>query len=315
MDWLYKISITCFAASYLVVFLLEFSRVFFQASFRRFLLIGFAGAGLFAHTVYLFCQSQLELDAQGIWLGSWSGWCLTTAWLLAASYLWISIRQHKSMIGLFVLPIVLALIWIGIQVGSEKPFTANNARSVWNMIHGISLLLGTAVVALGFIFGLVYLWQAHRLKRKLPQLKMVRLPSLEWLQQSSERSLVISAIFLAIGLLSGIAINQVAAVGQNGASPLPWSDPVIWSSGILFAWLLAATTFNLFYRPAREGRKVAYLVVTSFLFLILELAIVWWAGHATVTEAKQKLEARSLFSNLSCQRSTFFGDADGEDRA
>ena len=44
-------------------------------------------------------------------------------------------------------------------------------------------------------------------------------------------------------------------------------------------------TFNLFYRPAREGRKVAYLVVTSFLFLMLELAIVWWAGHATVSQA------------------------------
>ena len=214
VDWLYKISITCFAASYLVVFLLEFSRVFFRARFRRILLIGFAAAGLFAHTVYLFCQSQLELDAQGIWLGNWFGWCLTTAWLLAAAYLWISIRQPESIIGLFVLPIALALIWIGIQFGSEKPFTTNSARSIWNMIHGISLLLGTVVVALGFIFGVVYLWQAHRLKRKLPQLKLFRLPSLEWLQQSSERSLVISAVFLAIGLLSGIAINQVRAVGQ-----------------------------------------------------------------------------------------------------
>lgn len=285
MDWLYKISITCFAASYLVVLLLEFSRVFFRARFRRILLIGFAAAGLFAHTVYLFCQSQLELDAQGIWLGSWFGWCLTTAWLLAAAYLWISIRHPESIIGLFVLPIVLALIWIGIGLGNDQPFTTNSARSIWNMIHGISLLLGTVVVALGFIFGVVYLWQAHRLKRKLPLLKQFRLPSLEWLQQSCERSLVVSAVFLAIGLMSGIAINQVGAVGSVTPGPLPWSDPVVWSSGILFAWLLAAMTFNMFYRPARQGRKVAYLVVASFLFLMLELAIVWWAGHATASQA------------------------------
>jgi ABC-type uncharacterized transport system permease subunit len=314
VDWLNKISITCFAASYLVVFLLEVSRVFFRARFRRILLIGFAAAGLFAHTVYLFCQSQLELDAQGIWLGSWFGWCLTTAWLLAAAYLWISIRQPESIIGLFVLPIALALIWIGIQFGSDKPFTTNSARSIWNMIHGISLLLGTVVVALGFIFGVVYLWQAHRLKRKLPQLKLFRLPSLEWLQQSSERSLVISAVFLAIGLLSGIAINQVRAVGNIAAGPLPWSDPVVWSSGILFAWLLAAMTFNLFYRPAREGRKVAYLVVTSFLFLLLELAIVWWAGHATVSQATGQPGRQASASNMDSP-SAIIGDDAGEEFA
>ena len=87
-------------------------------------------------------------------------------------------------------------------------------------------------------------------------------------------------VLLAIGLISGIAINRFRRWGRT-EQVIAWSDPVIWSSGILFAWLLAATTFNLFYRPAGQGRKVAYLVVASFLFLVLELGIVWWAGHAT----------------------------------
>ncbi len=281
LDWLYKISITCFAASYLVVFVLEVSRVFFDLGMRKYVRVGFAAAGLFAHTVYLFCNSQLEFNSLGIWLGNWFGWCLATSWLLAAAYLWISWRQPESITGLFILPVVLILIWIGILFGNENQFSVRGARSVWTMIHGASLLLGTAVVALGFIFGLAYLFQADRLKRKIPQSKMFRLPSLEWLQLSSERSLVISAVLLAVGLISGIAINQVQTDGQQSEGIIAWSDPVIWSSGILFAWLLAAMTFNLFYRPARQGRKVAYLVVTSFLFLVLELGIVWWAGHAS----------------------------------
>ncbi len=281
MDWLFKISITCFAASYLVVLLLEIARLFTDAKFNKYMRTGFAAAGLFAHTVYLICQSQFQFDSQGIWLGSWFGWCLWTAWLLSAAYLWISIRQHQSVIGLFVIPVVMILIRLGIWFGSENQFTASQSRTVWYTIHGISLLMGTAVVALGFIFGVVYLVQANRLKRKLPQTKF-RLPSLEWLQRSSERSLFASAILLALGLISGIAINQVQTdVTGQAQGVIAWSDPVIWSSGILFAWLFAATTFNLFYRPARQGRKVAYLVVTSFLFLILELGIVWWAGHAS----------------------------------
>ena len=283
MDWLYKISITCFAASYIVVFVLEISRVFFDAGLRKFLRVGFAAAGLFAHTAYLFMQGKLELDSSGIWLNSWFAWCLATSWILAAAYLWISIRQSKSVIGLFLLPVILVLIALGIQFGSETQFTVSGAKTVWNMVHGSSLLIGTAIVALGFVFGVVYLIQANRLKKKFHQSKHFRLPSLEWLQRSCEISLVVSTILLAVGLISGIAINLINQIGKvDGmvAGTIAWSDPVVWSSGILFVWLLSVSIFNAFYRPSRRGRKVAYLVVTSFLFLMLELSIVWWVGHA-----------------------------------
>jgi len=286
VDWLDDISITCFTASYLVVFALELSRVFFDVSLRKFIRVGLAAAGLFAHTVFLFMQGKLELDSGGIWLGSWFGWCLAAAWILAAAYLWISIRQSKSVIGLFLLPVVLVLIVTGIQFGSENQFSVGRAKTIWNMIHGSSLLLGTAIVALGFVFGVVYLVQANRLKKKIHQSKHFRLPSLEWLQRSCEISLVASTILLAVGLVSGIAINlinQVGKVDQMSAGTIAWSDPVVWSSAILFTWLLAVLIFNTFYQPSRRGRKVAYLVVTNFLFLVLELSIVWWVGHA-VTE-------------------------------
>ncbi len=292
MESLYKISITCFVASYLVVFVMEVSRGFLPGEFLRskivqFFRIGFAAAGLFAHTVYLACHGGLEFDSQGLWLGNWFGWCLAASWILAVAYLWISIRQQASVIGLFLLPIVNLLIWIGMQFGGSPSFSAKNARSGWNMLHGASLLLGTAIVALGCIFGIVYLWQSHRLKHKAAQSTWFRWPSLEWLQQSSERSLLVSALLLGIGLVSGIAINHFAPIiGPPGESAtswnlIEWSDPVVWSSGILFGWLLTATIFNLFYQPARQGRKVAYLMVASFLFLVLELVVVWWAGHAT----------------------------------
>ena len=99
---------------------------------------------------------------------------------------------------------------------------------------------------------------------------------------------MISALLLASGLVSGIATNQIRGEDEAVRQIIAWSDPVIWSSGILLAWLLAAMGFNLLYRPARQGRKVAYLVVASFLFLVLELGIVWWAGHATSSAAADR---------------------------
>lgn len=149
-------------------------------------------------------------------------------------------------------------------------------------------MLGTAIVALGFAFGVVYLVQSYRLKRKASTGVPFRFPSLEWLQKSAEQSLLISAVLLGIGLMSGVVISQFPLTSENGSTTVLgdnrmnlWSDPVVWTSAVLFGWLLAATTFNLCYRPARQGRKVAYLVLASFLFLVLELVIVWWVGHAT----------------------------------
>jgi len=41
---------------------------------------------------------------------------------------------------------------------------------------------------------------------------------------------------------------------------------------LLFFWLLAAVILSAVYRPARQGHKVAYLTLASFLFFVLMLA-------------------------------------------
>ncbi len=41
----------------------------------------------------------------------------------------------------------------------------------------------------------------------------------------------------------------------------------------MFLWLATAAIFNVVYRPSRRGRKVAYLTVVSFGFLVVTLAI------------------------------------------
>ncbi len=279
LDWLQKISITCFVASYLVVLALEVSRMFFQTNLRSILRLGLMAAGLFAHTVFIAFHTQSSVGSDGIWLGSWLGWGLAVAWMLAASYLWLTIAKPKSLIGLFLLPVTLLLILVSNAWGDSRPFTPGRAKTVWNLIHGGALLMGTVTVALGFVFSVMYLVNARRLKQKLTG--WFKLPSLEWLQTSAERSLAVSTALFACGLASGIALVTVKQSTQAAPGPIPWGDPVIWSSAILFSWLLLATLFIVFYRPARQGKKIAWLVTVSFLFLIVELLIILQFGHAT----------------------------------
>ena len=279
MNWLTKISITCFFASYLVVLAMDLLRVWMpRSTVRGALKIGFSLAGFFAHTVFLVYHTNLSLDRWGLWLGSWFGWALAGAWLLMATQIWLTFKKPQSNTGLFLLPIVLGLVGWGTLIGNKTQFSEAKERTLWGTIHGTSLLVATVVVALGFVFGMMYLIHLKRIKsKKVSATGRFRLPSLEWLQQNTERSLIVSAVCLGLGLVSGIALNTQTTEGLL----IPWFHPVIWSSAALFGWQLFACLSSKVYQPARDGRKVALMVMFNFLFLVIELGIAWWFGHGT----------------------------------
>ena len=262
------LSIVCFAASYAVALCLEFSRLFFRLKLRTALMVGFVAAGILAHTLYLGREAKLGL-AEGTPLSSWYHGCLMIAWLLAVAMLIISIRQQTSALGLILLPTILTLVAVAQIFPRSAQLTDTAWRRLWSMSHGIALLLGTAAVVVGFVGGMLYLVQSYRLKHKLIGRGGLRLPSLERLQRIAENSLFTSCVLLLIGLLSGVLLNLV----EGDSASVEWTDPVVWPSALLLIWLLAALTFNGFYKPARQGRKVAYLTLASFVFLGIVLVI------------------------------------------
>jgi ABC-type uncharacterized transport system permease subunit len=273
------ITITCFAASYAVCLVLEASRLVFQAAVRNVIMRGFAAAGFLAHTLFLYGHARAELaGGVKIPLSNWHDFCLLAAWVLAGAYLGLSLRRPQLAVGVFLLPLVLVLIGAGRLLAGAAPFTTGEAASTWRWIHGIALLLGTAGVALGFATGVMHLVQSYRLKHKLPPNPRFRLPSLEWLQRFNFEALFISAGLLALGLIAGVVLNFGHRSGDSSA--VPWSHPVVVSSGVLFLWIFAVLLFEAFYKPAREGHKVAYLTVGSFVFLGLVLYFVLFFDHA-----------------------------------
>ena len=259
------ISLICFAASYALAWVLELF-LFFRSGARRVLILVCVLAGWLAHTLYLGYR-VVEYSVSP--LSSSADWCLVAAWLLMGAYLYLSYYFPRAALGLTMLPMALALV-AAAHFADPEPFAAGPASRMWGAVHGISLLIGTLAVMMGFVAGLMYLLQAHRLKRKLPPMTGVRLPSLEWLEKVNSRVIILSASMVGIGFVAGIILN---VIDRGKAAELPWSDPVIWSSALMFTWLSVAVIFNVVYRPSRRGRKVAYLTVVSFGFLVLALAV------------------------------------------
>ncbi len=269
------ISVVCFAASYGVTVLLELTRFFVRAQIRNAVMIGFAAAGVFAHSVYLTVLVRQHWAA-GQPIGTWYIGCLVLAWVLAVAYLLTVAGHRQPTAGLLLLPTSLALI-----AAAHLFPQSSGALRVWILIHGLSLAIGTALVVVGFLAGLMYLIQSYRLKHKLPPWSSIWLPSLEWLQKLNERALYSSIALAGLGLGIGVLLNLIRAGSET---VIPWSDPVILASLAWLTWLAAIGIFNAFYRPARHGRKIAYETVVSFFFLSLVLAIILLrpAGHGSV---------------------------------
>ena len=264
------VGIICFATSYAVALALEVSRLLFRSGVRGVVMLVFAGIGLLMHSAFLYHQA---FKATGSPLSSERDWYLVAAWVLAVVYLYLVYYHPRAAFGVFLLPLVLGLVGAG-ALADKTPFDQDRAAMVWGIVHGTSILLATVAVLIGLTAGLMYLGQVRRLKHKLPPIRGLRLPSLEWLQRANGRAMVVSVLMLGLGVLSGIILSRVRDTAE-----ISWRDPLIASTAAMFAWLLVAVVLGALYSPAREGRKVAYLTVVSFVFLVIALGLFLYTRH------------------------------------
>lgn len=263
------VKIFCFAACYAIALVLELPGPWTRAPWRRAASILAASAGIVAHTAYL-GQRVAVLSTSP--LASHHDWFQVAAWLLAEIQVGALFYFPRKTLGVFLLPAVLALVGMS-TFASAEPLASFEAPRVWGLIHGLFLLLGTIAVLLGFLAGVMYLVQSRRLKQKRSLSKGLLLPSLEWLERVNSRSLGAAVLLVGGGFLTGV-ITHIAR--SDGLTSLPWTDPVVLSLTAMLVWLVVAEAFRMIYPAARQGRKVAYLTIAAFVFLILVLASVTW---------------------------------------
>jgi ABC-type transport system involved in cytochrome c biogenesis permease subunit len=258
------ISIVCFVASYAVALGCEASRLVFRSGVRGMVMVGFAAAGLVAHTLFLGWRAVSESTVP---LSSPFDWYLLAAWLLAAGYLWLALTNPRTPVGLFLLPVVLALVGAAV-LASREPFLQSPAAQVWARIHGSFNLAFSVSVALGAVAGMMWLIQAGRLTRKQPPLKGFRMPSLERLALVTHRTLGVAAWTAVAGFVSGIVLNAVKL-----PESVPWTDPVVMRMGMVVAWLVVADGVTLATRRRPGGDRIAAWLSVSSLMV--------WAGSIT----------------------------------
>ena len=272
---------TCFLVAYALVLCLELGRWVGLSprgkSWLMKLLVATTAIGLTTHSLYLLDRVFLSAVSNQSWrlAFSWHDWGILCAWALAIAYAWLLLRRSESWIGLFVLPLLLALIGGSISIPS-KPLNHTSSASLWGIVHGISMALGTMLVSLGFAMAIMYLFQEWRLKNKRTNKGVLRLPSLEYLQTLGSYCLLCSAGSIGFGVVSGFIMNLV----QDGQ--VNWSDRGILFSGGLFLWLAIASAIQWYFTKRGRGHFTAWMNILSFVIVAIALYLIVSAPHGRI---------------------------------
>jgi cytochrome c-type biogenesis protein CcsB len=180
-------------------------------------------------------------------------------------FLIMELRYRIPALGTFMLPLVLILM--APAAITSRQITGLNPilKSAWLGIHTSLALLGDAAFAFAFIVSLMYLLQEHQLKHKRLGAIFHRLPPLDVMDTISYRALSIGWPLFTLGMITGSIWAESAWGTYWSWQPKETASLLVW---ILYLAVLHLRTIGW------RGRKMAYLSIAGFLFVLISFFIV-----------------------------------------
>jgi ABC-type transport system involved in cytochrome c biogenesis permease subunit len=199
----------------------------------------------------------------------------TFVWLLALAYLYTEVTTEERGLGIFVLPIVVALLTLPATQGtvSEPRSAVLEHPLFWT--HVAALLGAYASFGLAAVIGITYVLQFKEIKAKHLVFFFTRLPSLQVLDVMNSRLVSVGWMLLTVGLAAGaIWVSEALALAPDDprVQAMSVTDPKIFIA--LVTW--AVYTFQLVARRLLgwRGRQAAYLSAAGFAIVLLNFVLV-----------------------------------------
>jgi ABC-type transport system involved in cytochrome c biogenesis permease subunit len=193
----------------------------------------------------------------------------TFVWMLALAYLYIEVTTEERAMGVFMLPLAVALQVIPtMDPGIERADPLLD--SGWFWIHTLSLLFAYASFALAGILGLTYVLQFKEIKKKQLGYFYQRLPSLQMLDLMNSRVVTVGWICMTVGVIvGGIWATQARAAMpyDTRLQAFSFGDPKIFVAVVTWA----VYSFAVIARRTMgwHGRRPALLSAVGFGIVLL----------------------------------------------
>ena len=193
----------------------------------------------------------------------------TFVWLLALSYLYIEMTTDERAMGVFILPLLVALQ----AIPALRPGVEDRAAVLQGPLFGVhvsSLLFAYASFALACVIGITYVLLFKEIKAKHLGFFYARLPSLQVLDRMNQTAIVIGWIFLTLGMIVGAVWAAEArgyAAGDPRVQAMSLQDPKIFVA--LVCWFVYSFELFAARRIGWGGRRAAYLSTLGFAIVLL----------------------------------------------
>jgi ABC-type uncharacterized transport system permease subunit len=206
---------------------------------------------------------SLGVAGAGLGVSAWKGGQLFSllAAVTVAGYLVLDFRYGLPVAGAFVAPFTVAVMVPAHLVQSaDRAIAPQVTHSLILFVHVGAAALGTAALALAFGLAILYLVSERQVKHKQPGKLFARLPSLELIDRAGYRLAVWGFVFLSLAIATGSLVSREA----TGAT-----FPLAPKQGFaILAWALFASLIQARLVAGWRGRRVAFLVVAGFVFLV-----------------------------------------------
>jgi ABC-type transport system involved in cytochrome c biogenesis permease subunit len=225
-------------------------------------------AGVLAHTFVIGMQT---MEVGHLPVAGATSAISTFVWLLALSYLYVEMTTDERAMGVFILPLLVALQ----VIPALRPFEERAAVLQGPLfgVHVWSLLFAYASFALACVIGITYVLLFKEIKAKHLGFFYARLPSLQVLDRMNQRAIVIGWIFLTIGMIVGVVWAAQARGGYGAGDPrvqaMSLQDPKIFVA--LGCWVVYSFELFAARRIGWGGRRAAYLSALGFAIVLLNL--------------------------------------------
>jgi len=216
-------------------------------------------SGFAIHTLVLIVHA---FRYGGIPIGRPSETVLLSLWCIALVGLFVGWCYKLTALSAYILPVLVVFSAGAVALAQRGCEVPEGLNTLWTALHTIPIFLGFAFFAIGFAASILYLTQERRLKSKLFEPLIARLPSLETLDRAARMSTLIGFPLYTLGLILGIVWAK-----SGSAVALGWPPDAIIVVGIV-TWVVYCVLVHVRLAEITHGRKVAYLTIAGFILVI-----------------------------------------------
>lgn len=195
--------------------------------------------------------------------------CTFFTWFILLAYLGIGLWHRFRFLGAFVAPVMLGIGVFALMPKLDPPHGLTpQFTDALPSTHASLSLLAYAAFGLSCAAGLMLLTQEKNLKQHKVNALLSLLPSMQRLEDSVTRLMLVGFALLTLGIVTGTIYLR-----ENSNQFQPWGDPkIIWS---VVVWFLYNGLLLARWKSILRGRRLALCAIVSFIFV----ALTFWSTN------------------------------------